>query len=383
VVPEAPTLFNLGPRHPGKILRSILGEKGWTQDDLSKITGIRRQTFSSIISGKSGISPEMALRLSAAFGNPASEWLRWDSEYQLANIAADTDIQDVASMKALYEIAPVRDMERRGWIRPTETVNDLRSELAAFYEADPIDEGISLSVAPRRTASTTSPSPAETAWCFRARQLARTLLVDPFSAERLPKTKSRLRRLAAHPKEARHIGPVLAEYGIRFVVVEPLPGARVDGAALWDEIGPIVAVSIRHDRIDGFWFTLMHELEHIQNQDPISIDSGLVDGTRGVTISVVNDSAEDRANRGAASSLITTKEIDSFIHRVGPLYSKDRIVQFANRIKIHPGIIVGQLQYRGELGYMALRDFLVKIREDVISTALTDGWGHSISPAHP
>lgn len=196
----------------------------------------------------------------------------------------------------------------------------------------------------------------------------------------MEKAKSALRRLATHPKETRHVAKLLAEYGIRFMVIEPLPGAKIDGAALWDDIGPIIALSIRHDRIDGFWFTLMHEFEHIKNEDPISVDSELVDGTRGVRVSLTNDVAEDRANSGAASSLIATSEMDSFIRRVGPLYSRDRVIQFANRLKIHPGIIVGQLQNRKELGYSALRDFLVKTRDSVTSTALTDGWGHSITP---
>jgi HTH-type transcriptional regulator/antitoxin HigA len=190
--------------------------------------------------------------------------------------------------------------------------------------------------------------------------------------------KAALRKLATHPKEAYHLARVLTQYGIRFVVIEPLPGVKIDGAAMWDEIGPIIAISIRHDRIDGFWFTLMHEVEHIKNQDPISVDAGMVDAVHGITISLVNDVAEDRANTGAANSLISAAELDSFIRRVGPLYSKERIMQFSNRMKIHPGIVVGQLQHKGELGYSALRNQLVKIREHVISTALTDGWGRMV-----
>jgi HTH-type transcriptional regulator/antitoxin HigA len=51
-------------------------------------------------------------------------------------------------------------------------------------------------------------------------------------------------------------------------------------------------------------------------------------------------------------------------------------VQFAHRIKIHPAIIVGQLQHRGEIGYHANREMLLKIRESIIQAALTDGWGY-------
>jgi HTH-type transcriptional regulator/antitoxin HigA len=136
---------------------------------------------------------------------------------------------------------------------------------------------------------------------------------------------------------------------------------------------------MRFDRIDGFWFTLMHEFAHVRNGDA-SVDRCMVDATRGITVKLVEDEAERAANRQAANSLIPETEMNSFVRRVGPFYSRARVIQFANRMKIHPGIIVGQLQYKEEIGYSSLREALVKVREVVTSTALTDGWEHSISP---
>jgi HTH-type transcriptional regulator/antitoxin HigA len=174
---------------------------------------------------------------------------------------------------------------------------------------------------------------------------------------------------------------VLADLGVRLVIVEPLPDVRIDGATFWDDRGPVIALSMRHDRIDGFWFTVMHECSHVRNGDPLSVDTGMVDAVKGIIVPLADDEAEARANREAADSLIPSEEMDSFIRRVGPLYATDRIIQFANRLKIHPGIIVGQLQFRKELGYMNLRDCLVRIRDHVISTTLTDGWGQIVAPA--
>jgi HTH-type transcriptional regulator/antitoxin HigA len=371
-------LFDGRPEHPGKVLGRMIEERGWTQEDLARIVGKARQSISEIVTGRNGITPEMAILLAAAFGDKPHDWLRLDHLYRV--YMADRNTSDVEEMAALYSAAPIREMIKRGWISPTDNSKDLRSELTAFFGADPLGEdGITLPVATKRTASLPSLTVAEKAWCYRARQLARTMLTNPYVPEAAEKARTALRRLATHPKEARMVPQVLAEYGIRFVVIEPLPGVKIDGAAQWDEIGPIIAVSIRHDRVDGFWFTLMHEFEHIKNQDPISVDTGMVDAVKGVTVSLVNDAAEDRANTAAAASLIPARELESFMRRVGPFYSKNRVVQFANRMRIHPGIIVGQLQNRSELGYMALREYLVKIRENVVSTALTDGWGQSIT----
>jgi len=164
------------------------------------------------------------------------------------------------------------------------------------------------------------------------------------------------------------------------VVIEPIPNVKIDGAAFWIDSEPCIALSLRHDRIDGFWFTVMHEFAHIRNGDAFSFDNDLIDGLKGIAVMLVESEAERLANEHAASSLVPKAELESFIRRVGPYYSRDRVVQFAHKVKIHPGIVVGQLQHRNELGYGALRDMLVKIREVVTTTALTDGWNQNLAP---
>jgi HTH-type transcriptional regulator/antitoxin HigA len=106
------------------------------------------------------------------------------------------------------------------------------------------------------------------------------------------------------------------------------------------------------------------------------MDSDLTDPMS--AIMVVKDGMERRASEEAASTLIPKAEMDSFVLRAGPLYSKARINQFAQRMRIHPGIIVGQLQHRGEVGWSANREMLVKVRHIVTPVAPTDGWGHLI-----
>ena len=68
---------------------------------------------------------------------------------------------------------------------------------------------------------------------------------------------------------------------------------------------------------------------------------------------------EQRADREAAALLMPPEVIDKFIARHDPLYSKKKILLFANRINIHPGIIVGQLQRYGKLPGNHYRELLV------------------------
>jgi HTH-type transcriptional regulator/antitoxin HigA len=175
------------------------------------------------------------------------------------------------------------------------------------------------------------------------------------------------------PEELRQVPTILAEAGVRFVIVEFLPGAKIDGAAFWLNDTPVIALSIRFDRVNNFWFVLRHEIEHILNRDDeVTID---VELTERLQRKGELPPKEIRANTAAAEFLIRKSELDSFIIRVRPLYSEQRILLFAKRIGVHPGIVVGQLQHRDEIPYTHFHKHLVKIREIVTQTALTDGWG--------
>src|SRR5690606_23476413 len=70
-----------------------------------------------------------------------------------------------------------------------------------------------------------------------------------------------LSRLDEGPRLAREW---LADRGVTMVVVPPLPRTRLDGAAMLAEDGaPVVALTLRYDRLDNFWFTLLHECAHV------------------------------------------------------------------------------------------------------------------------
>ena len=72
------------PPHPGKILRELCIEPlGLSITEAAEALGITRKTLSSILNGRSGISPEMAVRLSLAFGTSSESWLIQQSQYDL------------------------------------------------------------------------------------------------------------------------------------------------------------------------------------------------------------------------------------------------------------------------------------------------------------
>lgn len=375
---DSAELFDDTPETPGDALRRHLDQRGWTHDELAAITGRTRPAITEIISGRRGITPEMAVALAAAFGTAAEYWLKLESTLRLHRVA-DQDADAIRRRARLFDIAPIKEMQRRGWIADARSLPEIERELRDFFGVDHLDVEPGIGAATRKSDAGDPLTPSQRAWCFRVRQLARAQVVAEYREDRLPRCVEALRKIAAYPQEAHKVPETLAAYGIRFAAVEPLPASKVDGVALWlDEHSPVIGMSLRYDRVDSFWFTLFHEIVHIKYRDEAPLDGDLTDLM--ATVLIVTDEIERRANEEAASSLIPKAEIDSFILRVGPLYSKDRINRFANRMKIHPGIIVGQLQRRKEIGYSANREMLAKIRHFVTPAAVTDGWGSSIEP---
>ncbi len=73
------------PAHPGRIVRSACLEPlGLSITEGARILGVTRQTLTKIVNGRSGISAEMAIRLTKAFGSTAETWVRMQASYDLA-----------------------------------------------------------------------------------------------------------------------------------------------------------------------------------------------------------------------------------------------------------------------------------------------------------
>lgn len=359
---------------PGEFIRDELEARNWTQADLAAILNKPLPAVNEIIAGKKAITPETAQLLADAFDTAPEFWLNLETAYRLSLTTPGDG--DVSKRAQLYTVAPIKDLIRRGWIPRCRDAQESEANLLAFYRVESLAdvEGRYRGIAARKSGSYGSTSPSEWAWYCRVLQMAESLQVGHYSAETMRREGLvALHRLTASEQEIRKVPRVLADFGIRFVVAERLPKMRVDGVAFWVGKSPAIAVTLRADRIDGFWFTLAHELAHILHRDHPALDTDLVGKDREPTDE--KPEIERNADQFASDFLIPHGEIDRFILRVRPLYSKVGIIQFANRIGVHPGIVIGQLQHRREIGWSHSREMLVKVQKELASTAYVDGWG--------
>jgi hypothetical protein len=76
--------------------------------------------------------------------------------------------------------------------------------------------------------------------------------------------------------------------------------------------------------------------------------------------------AEQEADRLASGWLLPQDDLEAFIMNTKPYYGKAKVLAFADRAGVHPGIVVGRLQHRGEIPYSHGRGMLVKVRETLL-----------------
>jgi len=89
------------PPHPGEIIKEFCLEALHINvTEAARALGVTRKTFSAILNGRAGISPEMALRLSKVFGRTPEGWLRLQLQYDLWNTRQSVDIGDLKRIEA-------------------------------------------------------------------------------------------------------------------------------------------------------------------------------------------------------------------------------------------------------------------------------------------
>lgn len=370
-----PASSNVAMDHPGAFIKLELEARGWSQRDLAFILGQTEQQLNPLLSGKRAITPDMARLLGDAFDTSPQFFLNLQGQYDLQNAKEpDPAVKTRAELQAVF---PVRDMIRRGWIQDGES-SLLQLQMNRFFEVGN-DEGPSqIAFAAKRTHYNETP-PHQLAWVFRVRQLAKQLSVAEFSSDKLRSELVKLRSLMVDPEAASAVPNLLAKCGVRFVIVEVLPNAKIDGVCTWlDDNSPVIGMSTLYDRLDNFWFVLRHEIEHVlQGHGKSSI--GMIDHLSSDAFSEKNSEADEEriANVAAADFCVPPAKMDSFYARKYPYFSERDVIGFASLMAVHPGVVVGQLQKRMKR-YDYLRKYQVPVRRYIVTAAVADGWGHTV-----
>lgn len=366
---------------PGEYLLEILNDRGWTQIDFAEIIGRSPKLVNEIVNARTSISPTTAKEIAAATDTNPRLWLNLENEYRLHH-EQDSPSPAITRHAKLRQKYPIREMAKRGWIENSPDPVIVENQVCAFFGVEDIDEQPRLYAhAAKRAGYPSDIGGAQLAWLFRVRQIAEAMKVRPYSERTLRDALPRLQALRNSIEDIRHIPHLLAECGVRLVVVEPMPGSKIDGVTFWLGEGsdkPVIGLSLRLDRIDNFWFVLAHEIAHVlkkHGQTVAVVDVQTFEPGTSPDAPVSED--EETANAIAAELCVSRADMADFILRNRPLFSHEKVLGFARRMQVHPGLVVGQLQ-RALGDYRAFRKYLVSVRPVVAPVAMTDGYGQVV-----
>ncbi|HXA16607.1 MAG TPA: helix-turn-helix domain-containing protein [Thermoanaerobaculia bacterium] len=364
---------------PGQLIKGLLEYNGWSQAVLAIVLGVDRTVITKLIADKRAIDADMALLLGEVFQLPPEKFLTLQNEYTLAMARVISRPDPGRSRRArLFGDLPVVEMIKRGWLDVADArdVPKVEAALMKFFGATSIDDIEILPHAAKKTIVSTVATPPQIAWIHRVRQIASEMLVARYSPAHVRNAITSLSNLLFAAEEARKVPKILAEAGIRFVIVESLPSAKIDGVCFWlNDFAPVIGMSMRYDRIDNFWFVLRHEMEHVlqrHGHEAVMLDTELEGEKAGCGATV---SKEERiANEAAADFCVPAKSLQSFVARKAPLFAERDIIGFARTLRIHPGLVAGQLQHKTGR-YDRFKNHVVKVRSIVAPNAIIDGWG--------
>jgi HTH-type transcriptional regulator/antitoxin HigA len=341
---------------PGIILRREIAARDWNQKDLAAIMGRPQQAISEIIRGTKQITPETALELSEAFGTSPEFWMNLETNYRLHLAEKQKDRKQIAMKSELYSRVPVSELLRHGWIKAADSTEKLVAEVMSFLQISSLKDRPEFAVNFRHSDKKEPEYYAKLAWIRRVEYLAAVQRVNEFSAAKLEQSLPALMNLSVDETGIVRVPGFLLDLGVHFVIVPHLPRTYIDGA-MFPGTNPIVALTLRYNRLDNFWFTLAHELAHIlAGHQQVRVDEQGFENETG-------DSEEAAANAMARDWLLPPGPYRRFVDRQRPYFSGESIRTFALSQSRHPSIVLRRLQHEDLVHFKNLRRIHVTVRD--------------------
>jgi HTH-type transcriptional regulator / antitoxin HigA len=310
-------------------------EQGLLQKDLVPFIGSRSRV-SEVLARKRPLTVQMIRALSSGLGIPLEALVNAQRPERAAPHVQLAELD--------WHKVPYKEMGRRGWF------DDLRSRVSGSVEDVVMaffrEASASRALYRRRLRGQDLDERAyysTLAWSARVilRARAAEKELGAFDRQRLTKDMFRdLARLSWLDEGPRLAANFLGKFGIALVIEPRLPNSVLDGAALLTESGiPVIGLTLRIDRIDYFWFTLMHELAHVwlhlENPDESFVDR-LESGDDG-------DQLERDANRVAKDAFVPLavwKRSQAFLDP-----TRENIQNLADQLHVSPAVLAGRVQF--------------------------------------
>lgn len=331
---------------PGATIRGVLDERGIAVETFAREIDVPVARVERLLRGDEPISIDLARRLARYLGASVEFWMTRDGQYRddLSRLAADDWVQTL----------PIADMTALGWVDKARTWHEQIGACLDFFGVRDFEswriryEGDAPNARYRLSEASPINQHALAAWLRRAEIEAEAIGGDPWDRDQFRLVLNQIRPLTRRSKPE-HFLPQLQELcasaGVVVTVLRAPRGCLVSGAArlLAPDQAQIV-LSGRYLADDHLWFTFFHECAHLLNDNPSEVYVDELDRQH----SDVDSEEEKAADRFAADFLVPPDVRADFPQRrPSPL----QVHALARRAGVSEGVVVGQMQHAGVLGY--------------------------------
>lgn len=328
-----------------------LDQAGLTQRDLVPFIGSRAKV-SEVLSGKRQISMPMARALHEHLGIPAEVLL------QERGVSLEDPLAGIE-----WNRFPLKAMAKLGWIPKVKNLESRAQELVGDLIRRAGVPAVAAAALYRRNdyarANAKMDPYALKAWCWKvladASEARPPVPYEPGTIT--PDFLSQVARLSWSDEGPRLAKEFLGKHGISLVVVRHLPRTHLDGAALKLSDGtPVVGLTLRYDRVDGFWFCLLHELAHLGRHMESDGDAAFVDD---LTLREVEgarrEPKEAQADQWAEEALVPLAIWETSEARRNP--TPMAVVSLSKAVQVHPAVVAGKIRHERK-NYRLLSHFV-------------------------
>ena len=351
--------INIGP---GDVLKRNIGSLGWSQEDLAQIVDMSVKTISKIINNQQRLTVQTAKLLSKALETSPEYWLNLDSNYRLRMID-DNSNESAAEIKAeIRRYMPVLEIQKKGWSPVDSSVNGYQRTFLDIWNLKNVDIGVyekkSRYCARRNKDDENYTKYYSLTWLQVAKNFAKEIKVPKFSSDALKQLCFDITKYTQSDEGIVAILKDLKKIGIKFFVQSHLSKTYLDGACFLDSDNPVIVYTARHDRIDNFWYALVHEIAHVLLHLSSDVDGCFLDDLDKKDVNGLELEADEMAEK-----ILKVEEVIKLSAPFRNYFSSHNLQEISNELKLEPSLVLGILQYRGYVDYRKLNKYKRKVSE--------------------
>lgn len=348
--------------HPGVLIKDELDMiPDLNQRILAKELGVQPSFLNEIIKGKRPVTADIAILLEKILGISADYWMKFQSQYEIDKARVKQKnikkVRNIELWSIIKEYVPVRYFKKHNYL--TDNIESDIKTIKNIYEVETIDDLVSSFSKDkfayyRKSEKLKIDDKNMFAWSSLAQYEAKHQKINTFNFDNLNQLCLNLNNIFyENNNTVKRVKTTLNQFGIKMLLIDKLEKTPIDGFSFWSVRNPAIALTLRHNRIDNFAFTIMHEIGHIDLHLRNDKDRKFMDLTRKKGLSKCEKEADNYAQEKLIAKTIWQDVLENHL----PL-NDEKIKDLGDEYRINPAILLGRVCF--EMNYYAMKTTIDK-----------------------